>query len=581
MSWIRDVFPWNSSPRGCQRAVAMVLTGLILGTEGCRTAAAAKTPPGAVTSQARTTASPASVAGARQAAPPNSPTASPTSSPTTTMAPPSPLRPGLVPLPVSVTWIDGQSFTVTPASAILVPPNDLRAALVAALLSGWMTTIGSSGPSVLPTSASSRTGAIVLSVDPSSGNGSEGYELSVSAAGVRITASTAAGLFYGAQTLRQLLPPYLEHKAARPQPIVIPAVEILDKPRFEWRGAMLDVARHFFGPSDVKRYLDLMALHKLNRLHLHLSDDQGWRIEIKSWPNLTAVGGRTQVGGGRGGFFTQIEYAEIVAYARDRFIDIIPEIDMPGHTNAALASYAELNCDKVAPPAYTDIRVGFSSLCVADVLTYKFIDDVVREIGALTPGSYFHVGGDEVRKLTAAEYESFIYRVQDIVESRGKKMIGWDEVAMATLHPASVIQHWRPGTKLTQVTAGGVRLIMSPGNRTYLDMQYDAATPLGLSWAGRIEVKDAYSWDPATLMEGVGESAVIGVEGPLWSETLSTMRDVETMAYPRLAVLAEVGWTAQSRRAWEDFRVRLGALGPRWQALGINFYRSPQIPWRP
>ncbi|MEO8360721.1 MAG: family 20 glycosylhydrolase [Vicinamibacteria bacterium] len=579
MSWSSDTFLLNLSLRGRGSAAAIALTALTLGMPGCRTAASAKAPVGAGTAQASATPSPTSVAGAGQAAPATSPISLP--APAVTVVPPPALRPGLVPLPVSVTWIDGPGFTVTPASAIIVPPNDLRAALVGAFLSDWMTPIGSSGPAVLPTSSSDRASAIVLSLDPSSGNGFEGYTLSVNTAGVRITATSAAGLFYGAQTLRQLLPPYLEHKAARPRPIVIPAVEIADRPRFEWRGAMLDVARHFFGPSDIERYLDLMALHKLNRLHLHLSDDQGFRIEIKSWPNLTAVGGRTQVGGGRGGFFTQAEYAEIVAYARDRFIDIIPEIDLPGHTNAALASYAELNCDKIAPAAYTDIRVGFSSLCVADELTYTFIDDVVREIAALTPGPYFHVGGDEARKLTAAEYESFINRVQDIVESHGKKMIGWDEVAMATLHPTSVIQHWRPGTKLAQTAASGVRLIMSPGNRTYLDMQYDPATLLGLSWAGRVEVSDAYGWDPATLMEGVGESAVMGVEGPLWSETLSTMRDVETMAYPRLAVLAEVGWTPQSQRGWEDFRLRLGAQGPRWQALGINFYRSPQIPWRP
>jgi len=275
---------------------------------------------------------------------------------------------------------------------------------------------------------------------------------------------------------------------------------------------MLDVDRHFFGVEDVKRYLDLLALHKMNRLHLHLSDDQGWRIEIKSWPNLTAMGARTEVGGTVGGFYTQEQYKEIVAYARERFIDIVPEIDMPGHTNAALSSYPELNCDGVAPPPYTDIKVGFSCLCVANELTYRFIDDVVREIAALTPGPFFHVGGDEVKKLADTEYAQFINRAQDIVERHGKRMIGWDEVALASLHQGSVVQHWRPGTKLANVAANGSKLIMSPANRAYLDMQYDTSTYLGLFWAGRIEVKDAYSWDPATLMEGVGEDSILGVE---------------------------------------------------------------------
>ena len=160
-------------------------------------------------------------------------------------------------------------------------------------------------------------------------------------------------------------------------------------------------------------------------------------------------------------------------------------------------------------------------------------------------------------------------------------MIGWDEVASADLHASSVVQHWRPGTQLSGVAANGSKLIMSPANRTYLDMQYGPGTFLGLSWAGRIEVRDAYQWDPATLMEGVGEGAVLGVEAPLWTETLANMREVESMAFPRLAALAEVAWSAQAGRDWDDFKVRLGGQGPRWQAMGINFYRSPQVPWKP
>ena len=477
---------------------------------------------------------------------------------------------------------EGASFAVTPTTSILVPSGDQRVMFVGRFLADLLTTVGPFGPAVVEAGSTTPDGNILLAIaDLGPSVGDEAYELTVAPTGVKLVASSPTGLFYGVQTLRQLLPPFLEHEAARPRPIVIPAVEIADRPRFAWRGAMLDVSRHFFGVDDVKRYLDLLALHKLNRLHLHLADDQGWRIEIKRWPNLTAWGGRTEVGGGEGGFFTQEQYKDIGTYARERFIEVVPEIDMPGHTNAALASYAELNCDGVAPPLYTDIKVGFSALCVEKETTYAFLNDVISEIAAMTPGPYFHVGGDEVKTLTESQYAQFITRVQGIVTARGKQMIGWDEVAAVDLQPPPIVQHWRPGTALFAAVAKGAKLIMSPGNRTYLDMQYDRATPLGLNWAGRIEVRDAYLWDPATLMEGVSETAILGVEAPLWSETLATMRDVESMAFPRLAAIAEIGWSPQSQRDWEDFRVRLGAQGPRWQALGVNFYRSPQIPWRP
>jgi hexosaminidase len=331
----------------------------------------------------------------------------------------------------------------------------------------------------------------------------------------------------------------------------------------------------------VKRYVDLMALHKLNRLHLHLADDQGWRIEIKAWPNLTQHGGSTEVMGGPGGFYTQAHYAEIVKYAADRFITIVPEIDMPGHTNAALASYAELNCDGQARPLYTGTEVGFSAFCVDKEITYTFIDDFVREISALTPGPWFHVGGDEVKTLSPEQYVGFINRVQAIVQKHGKQMVGWDEIAPANLLPTSIVQHWRPKTTPKEAVAKGAKVIMSVANKAYIDMKYDATTPIGLTWAGIVDVKTSYDWDPAQMAEGVAESSLLGVEAPLWSETLATINDVEFMAFPRLAAIAEIGWTPQSRRNWDEFRVRLGAQAPRWSALGLNFYRSPQIPWHP
>ena len=481
----------------------------------------------------------------------------------------------LLPVPASIVRGSG-TFTLTRQTQ-LYSSDQAETAAVAAYLARLIWPERTAP--IEPPLPAPRRGAITLLLDASLDSlGPEGYHISVTPDGITASAATAAGLFYATQTLRQLLPADLERGglAARQ---AVPAVTIVDKPRFGWRGAMLDVSRHFLRPADVKRYVDHMALHKLNRLHLHLSDDQGWRIEIKSWPNLTAHGGSTAVGGGAGGFYTQAEYADIVEYARRRFITVIPEIDMPGHTNAALASYPALNCDDRAPALYTGIRVGFSSLCVGRESTYRFVDDVVREISAITPGPWFHMGGDEVKTLSAADYARFVERVQGIVRSHGKQMIGWDEVGAAALDATTLVQYWRPTATARDAIRQGNRFILSPANKVYLDMKYDSATTLGLKWAGFIEVRTAYDWDPATRIAGVRESSIVGIEAPLWAETLVTIADYEHMAFPRLAAVAEVAWSPQSAREWSDFRHRLAAQAPRWSALGINFYRSPQIPW--
>ncbi|HVL66815.1 MAG TPA: beta-N-acetylhexosaminidase [Vicinamibacterales bacterium] len=491
-------------------------------------------------------------------------------------------RPHLVPLPARLDLQPGH-FTLT-SQTVIVADGDARR--LGQYLSDFVgLAMGLQPLRVEPSLTALAGGAIVLSVRDGASRVPERYTLEVTEKTIRIVGDDPAGLFYGVQTLRQLLPAPFEYEALRPRgrnapPVQIPAMTIDDRPRFTWRGSMLDVSRHFLGVEDVKRYIELMALHKLNRLHLHLADDQGWRIDIKSWPNLAKHGGSTEVGGGPGGYYTQEQYAEIVRYAADHFITIVPEIDMPGHTNAALASYAELNCDGVARPLYTGTEVGFSALCVEKDVTYKFIDDVVREIAALTPGPYFHIGGDEVKTLTAEQYAGFIERVQRIVESHGKQMIGWDEIAPTKLSATSIVQHWRPKTTPAEAVARGVKVIMSIADRAYLDMKYDAGTPIGLTWAGIVSVQTSYEWDPATAAQGVPESAVLGVEAPLWTETVATINDAEFLAFPRLAAVAEIGWSRQADRRWEDFRVRLGALGPRWVALGINFYRSPEVPWK-
>ena len=483
----------------------------------------------------------------------------------------------IVPLPAQSDSVPGAGVEIGP-NTVVVAPSDPAVQRIAASLA---TLLRQSTGVAVPVRSDASGSSIVLVLDPGASTGDEGYELTTKAPNATLKARTPAGLFYGVQTLRQMLPYWSEYRAVmfqQPRPATLPAVHLVDSPRYAWRGAMLDVARHFFGVQDVKRFIDLIALYKMNRLHLHLADDQGWRIEIRKWPALTTKGGSTEVGGGPGGFYTQAQYTDIVSYAADRFVTIVPEIDMPGHTNAALASYSELNCNSESRSLYTGTDVGFSALCIDKDSTYRFIDDVVGEIAAITPGQYFHMGGDEVKTLTPAQYKAFVEHVQTIVQTHGKYMIGWDEIAAADLLPSSIVQHWRPDAARAAL-ARAPHLILSPANRAYLDMKYSNDTMLGLNWAGLIPVRAAYDWDPAALVPDAPPSAILGVEAPLWSETTADIRDVEFLALPRLAAIADLGWSNARQHDWDAFRIRLGAQGPRWTALGANFYRAPEVPW--
>jgi hexosaminidase len=489
----------------------------------------------------------------------------------------------LVPAPARADLSSAAGFIVGNGTVIFVTTRDPAVLRVADFVSTLLRNASGGGVPVRAPSNAPSSSSVMLSLDPAAATADEGYELTITAQAVTLKARAAAGLFYGAQTIRQLLPYTSEYGALRfgqPGSATLPAAHIVDAPRYGWRGAMLDVARHFFVVADVKRFIDLMALHKLNRLHLHLSDDQGWRIEIRSRPELTRIGASTQVGGGRGGFYTQVQYGEIVAYAAERYITVVPEIDMPGHTNAALSAYAELNCSGAAAAPYTGIRVGFSALCTSRETTYAFIDDVVGEIAAMTPGAYFHAGGDEVRTLSREAYVAFVERVQQIVAAHGKTMIGWDEIASATLLPASIVQHWRPQGDAA-ATARAPHLILSPAAHAYLDMKYEPSTALGQDWAGLIPVRTAYDWDPAATVPGAAAGAVVGIEAPLWTETVETMHDVEFLVLPRLAAIADLAWSPAASHDWDRFAARVAAQAPRWTALGINFHRAPGIDWRP
>lgn len=426
-------------------------------------------------------------------------------------------------------------------------------------------------------------GAIALTLDEALG--AEAYRLEIAQAGVRLAGGDPAGLFHGVQTLRQLLPAEIHSATPRDVAWELPGGVIEDRPRFAYRGVMLDVARHFFTPDEVKSYLDAAVQFKVNHLHLHLTDDQGWRIEIESWPKLTAISGGagTGVDGAGPGFYTKQEYAELVAYAAERFVTIVPEIDMPGHVNAAQLAYPELTADGIAPPQRTDVEVGYSSLVAGLDVTYEFAADVLREVAALTPGPYLHIGGDEAQATTPEDYRTFITRAVELVARYGKRPVGWHEMAAVPLPSDAVTQYWRieeadEGT--ARAAAHGGKVIMSPADRAYLDMKHDETDVLGLTWAGTISLEKAYGWEPADRLPGVGEESLLGVEAPLWSETLRSLADAQAMAFPRLPAIAEIGWSARDSRSWESFRERVGGYAPRWREQGIAFHREPGIPWR-
>ena len=491
----------------------------------------------------------------------------------------------VIPVPAQVTPDSTANFTLSPLTVIVTQPGSAAAYAIGRQLArdlrpatGYPLVVLPFDPVIVPT-VELRLGA----TDPALGDG--GYRLTVARNSVTIRANKAAGLFAGTQTLRQLLPAAIDATSVQRRKWTIAGGSIVDYPRYAYRGAMLDEARHFHTPGEIKSYIDDISRFKINYLHLHLADDQGWRIQIDSWPRLTTVGGAagTGVDGVGGGYLTKAQYKDLVKYAAARYVTIVPEIDMPGHVNAAQVAYPELTCDGVAPQPRTDTDVGYSSLCIDKDVTYRFIDDVIRELAAMTPGPYIHIGGDEAQATSDPDYITFEQKVLPIVAKYGKTPYGWNEITKAGPAASSAVaQFWGTGTSnpsLVSAAAAGTKVVMSPANKAYIDQKYDENTVLGLDWAGYIEVQTAYDWNPATRVRNLPASAVIGVEAPLWSETLRSLDDIEFLAFPRLPAIAELGWSPAATHDWASFRARLGAYGPRWVFQGVDFYRSPQVDW--
>jgi len=497
--------------------------------------------------------------------------------------------PPLVPLPASADAAAAPGFALRDGVAVS-GPTDAAA------------TLGELVRARTGLTTSTGDGGIRLVIDPAI-DAPEAYRLDAGEHGITIAGADAAGLFYGVQTLGQLI-------TGGDGDWIVPAVRIADAPRFAYRGVMLDVARHFHGVETVRAYIDRAASLKFNHLHLHLSDDQGWRLEIASRPLLTERASSTSIGDDPGGFFTQDDYRDIIEHAASRHMTVVPEIDLPGHTHAVSLAYPELSeqpvlSDRIREIAeafggglpehglpYRGFAVGFSSLRIHDEATYAFLADVLGEVAELTPGPYLHVGGDEALGTPPDAYALFMERVTRLVADLGKTPIAWHEAgATSTLAPATIGQYWGYTTpadgmdaKTRTFVANGGRVILSPADAIYLDMKFDADSPLGLTWArGVTSARRAYEWEPAAVIPGIGEEDLLGVEAPLWTETARDLAALDALAFPRIAAAAEAAWSAPlgSRvdRSWESFRERVGAMAPLWTALGFGFTRLPEIPW--
>ncbi|MCL1946443.1 MAG: beta-N-acetylhexosaminidase [Chitinivibrionia bacterium] len=481
----------------------------------------------------------------------------------------------IIPKPSSYIEKEGQ-FLLTKNSKIVIKANknyDEIKQNIAEYLSaiirkstGFTTRIALSGEN-------SWCGDIILALDYSE-ESTEAYTLKVERNLVTITANSPQGLFYGVQTLRQMFGADIESQSPlQNKEFRIKCAQISDSPAYQYRGLMIDVARHFFSKEIIMRQIDLAAQYKINKLHLHLTDDQGWRIEIKSRPTLTEIGSRSAVNNNSSGYgyYTQKDFKDIVEYAAARYIEVIPEIDMPGHVQAALASVPELNSDGRSPPPYYGIAVGFSSLQCREETTYEFVEDVIREISAISPSKYFHIGGDEAAATSNEDYDYFIGRVSNIVQKYGKTTIGWSpyDRADGTLQDA-VLQSWIGNTVFADQK--NLPVFLSPA-MAYLDQKYNSSTALGLSWRGYVNLEMAYSWYPVLMAPN---SNLIGIESTLWAETLISENDIDYMLYPRLLANAEVGWTTEKDR-WQnfsEFRKRLERQLERLDAQGVNYSKD-------
>ena len=439
-----------------------------------------------------------------------------------------------------------------------------------------------------------ENGDITLRLDPDGGYAEQAYAIDVTTDQVIIEAGAPVGIFYGVQTLRQIFPSEIESETlVNDLTWNVPCSSLSDEPEYGFRSMMLDVTRHFFTVDQVKRQLDMLSQYKINTLHMHMSDDQGWRLEIKgemygeSLDKLRTIGAQTScnTNGIKAGQYTQEEFKEIVAYANERHIQIIPEFDMPSHAWAALVSLNFLNSTEDGRPVangYDNTRpyegwdVGFNSLECRNEKTYEFIDEVFRQVSEISPSKYIHIGGDEAHVTSHDDYVYFMNRVTEIAKKYGKTPIGWQNYDTAVENPeGTVTQFWSTGNAKFEE---GINYVVSPADHAYMDMKYDSDCPYGLEWATHNPVDDSYNWDPTDYGS---KDQIVGVETCLFTETIATDEALDYMIYPRVLGHAEIGWTAKEDRSWDEYKTRLATHDARLELQGIGYKRDSMIWYNP
>lgn len=509
----------------------------------------------------------------------------------------------IIPKPLSLKETQG-NFIIGKKTKIYVDENNSSLKKIGEMLSAQLKLETGYDISVNEKPGNSIRNAIVLTQNNASDTlGPEGYNLSVSPERVIIKSLQAAGVFYGMQTLFQLLP--VKSAVQNETRYLIPGVEITDKPRFGWRGMMLDVGRYFYSVDFIKKYIDYLAMHKMNSFHWHLTEDHGWRIEIKKYPKLTQIGAwreatqydraTSQVDyNPHGGYYTQDQIREVVAYAQDRFVNIVPEIEMPGHTLAALVAYPELSCTggPFKMPVFWDIQKDV--YCAGNEQTFQFLEDVLTEVVALFPSPVIHIGGDECPKdrwklcpkcqarmkaeglKDEDELQSyFIRRIEKFLLTKNKRIIGWDEILEGGLAPNAAVMSWR-GVK------GGIAaarlhhdVVMSPFDYAYFDYYQGEPYHEPVAFGGLVTLEKVYSYEPVPAELNVQEAMFIkGVQANVWSEFIHSPEKVEYMSFPRAAAIAEVGWTDPKLKNWEDFKRRMEVQYKRYDNAGINYSKS-------
>ena len=508
----------------------------------------------------------------------------------------------VIPMPQKVETIDAAPFVLNAKTTISLAKNSADMKRNASMLAQYIAQETGIRPSV--GKAAKNGSAIILDINKDIRN-AEGYTIDVSSKSIRISGATAAGVFYGIQTLRKSLP-VANGEAGH---VDIPATHISDAPRFAYRGTHLDVSRHFVSADSVRRFIDMLALHNINRFHWHLTDDQGWRIEIKKYPLLTQVGSKrdeTVIGHNSGkydgkpygGFYTQQEIRDIVKYAAERYITIVPEIDLPGHMQAALAAYPEYGCTGGPYKVWTMWGVSDNVLCAGNDKTLQFMDDVLKEVVALFPSKYIHVGGDECPKtqwqkcpkcqarikelhLEAKDGHSAEERLQSFVishasnylKSLGRYTIGWDEILEGGLAEGATVMSWRGESGGIAAAKQNHDVVMTPNTYLYFDY-YQAADKKNepLAIGGYLPLDKVYAYEPMPSELTADESKhIIGVQANIWTEYMPTYRQVEYMALPRMAALSEIQWSQPEKKDYDGFRNRLLKLFGQYELAGYNY----------